>query len=66
MADKILNTMRGSGTSIREYADRWTARECRERRERNRVSYCIVTKTSGLSEATLEVLKKQDRKLRWP
>lgn len=66
MSEKILNTMRGSGICIRDGAERRSEKEWRERQEANRVSHCIISRTSNLSKAARKKLYKQDHTVLWP
>lgn len=66
MSQKILNTVRGSGANITERASKLTTRQCRENRQANRISYCINTRTTGLSESVCEVVKHRKRTVLWP
>ena len=66
MSKKILNTIRGSGENITERAGKLTVKQCYEQQQANRVSYCIITRTSCLSESTNDVVRRQNRTMLWP
>lgn len=63
MAKKILNTVRGEGVNVIERASRVTLKQCRARREANRVSYVI--KTPAYDPADYEPRYK-NRTILWP
>lgn len=66
MSNKILNTVRGNGSNVIERAGRVTVKQCRERRQANRVSYCIITPPLSQSETKSESARYRNRTILWP